>query len=149
MCAVGTAAVAYTFLPAAVAAQYPAAARITLEASDGDGAPDGVERSAGAGFLPGWTCDAAVNATNAPGDILDFVDPARGGNIAAGQALPDSSCSFCHAAGSHDPDAEVANDLAGTGDNVIPALGSIDAAMSSVTLTQQEVDDLKAFLNSL
>ena len=101
------------------------------------------------GSLPGWTCDAAVNATNAPGDILDFVDPARGGNIAAGQALYDSSCSFCHAAGSHDPDAEVANDLAGTGDNVIPALGSIDAAMSSVTLTQQEVDDLKAFLNSL
>jgi len=72
-----------------------------------------------------------------------------GGSPAAGQAFYDSNCSFCHAASPHDTVAEFANDLAGKGSLVISNLGSIDAAMTGITLTSQEIADLMAFLDGI
>jgi hypothetical protein len=71
-----------------------------------------------------------------------------GGSIEAGQALYDNNCDTCHMAGSHDTTG-FAGDLAGKGGNVVNDLGAIDNAMNGITLTNQQVDDLAAFLNSL
>jgi len=68
--------------------------------------------------------------------------------VAAGEALYDAECASCHSAGDHDTTG-FAGDLAGQGNNVISDLGSIDSAMSSITLTDQQVSDLMAFLDSL
>jgi hypothetical protein len=72
-----------------------------------------------------------------------------GGNIANGQADYDSRCSGCHAAGAHDPNAEIANDLAGKGDNLVKNLATIDSAMAGLMLSNQELADMAAFLDSL
>lgn len=68
--------------------------------------------------------------------------------VLAGQQLYDSMCAGCHSAVPHD-NSGFAVDLAGKGAFVVPNLGSIDPAMSSFMLTDQQVSDLAAFLNSL
>jgi hypothetical protein len=72
-----------------------------------------------------------------------------GGSIANGTADYDARCSFCHAAGSHDTEAEFASDLAGDGDKLVPDLGTIDAGMDGILLDPQELLDMEAFLDSL
>jgi hypothetical protein len=73
-----------------------------------------------------------------------------------GQMLYDAACSGCHSAGSYDPSG-FAN-LAGKGGSVVSDLSTISGGMingnpnNSIdlrTLTQQQVNDLAAFLNSL
>jgi mono/diheme cytochrome c family protein len=71
-------------------------------------------------------------------------DPA----IVSGRADYDNRCASCHAAGAHDTDG-FAGDLAGQGSNLVPNLGDINGAMGSLTMTQQEIDDMAAFLDSL
>jgi hypothetical protein len=72
-----------------------------------------------------------------------------GGNIALGRQDYDDRCSFCHAAGSHDPDAEFAGDLAGKGDNLVSDLGTIDGSMSGIMMSDPEIANMAAFLDSL
>jgi len=72
-----------------------------------------------------------------------------GGSIALGQQDYDDRCSFCHAAGAHDPDAELAGDLAGKGDNLVPDLGTIDGDMDGIMLSDPELANMAAFLDSL
>jgi hypothetical protein len=72
-----------------------------------------------------------------------------GGSIEVGRQIYDQSCAFCHAAGSHDPDGEFASDLAGDGNLLVPDLGTLDDSMDGITLSNQEIIDLAAFLDSL
>jgi cytochrome c553 len=71
-----------------------------------------------------------------------------GGSIAAGQVLYDNACAFCHAAGSHDTSAEMASDLAHDGNKLVLDLSTIDDSMN-ILLTEQQLQDLAAFLDSL
>ena len=66
----------------------------------------------------------------------------------AGRADYNARCSGCHSAGSDDPTG-FAGDLAGTGSLLVPNLGSIDSSMSGLVLTEQEIADLAAYLDSL
>jgi cytochrome c553 len=72
-----------------------------------------------------------------------------GGNAVNGEQIYDTDCSFCHAAGSHDPNAEFANDLAGKGAFLVNDLGTISSAMNGLTLTDDDIADLAAFLDGL
>ena len=62
--------------------------------------------------------------------------------------LYDSDCMNCHSAGSYDPKGS-AGDLAGKGDLLVNDLGEIDKSMSRLFLTDKEIVDLGAFLDSL
>jgi mono/diheme cytochrome c family protein len=66
----------------------------------------------------------------------------------AGQTLYDSECDSCHRAGSHDTNGPF-GDLAGTGSALVNDLGTIDRRMDGLILTDQEIADLAAFLDSL
>jgi hypothetical protein len=71
------------------------------------------------------------------------------GSIERGRADYDSRCAFCHAAGSHDPESEFASDLAGDGSLLVPDLGVLDDSMSGIMMSEQEITDMAAFLDSL
>lgn len=74
------------------------------------------------------------------------------GSIAAGQAKYDADCASCHAAGSYDPSqpTDPASDLDGKSNLIIPELSTLPGMKSGVSdITQQQVLDLKAFLDSL
>ncbi len=58
------------------------------------------------------------------------------GNAADGQAKFNSTCAGCH----------TASTLAGVRDMITNNMGTINAAMSGITLTNQQVADLQAFL---
>jgi cytochrome c2 len=89
------------------------------------------------------TTTTIVTTTSTSTTTTTLDDP-----LVSGRELYDSVCAGCHRAGSHDTSG-FAPDLAGKGSRVVNNLGSIDAAMSSITLTNQEVADVAAFLNSL
>lgn len=63
-----------------------------------------------------------------------------------GKIKYDADCDFCHAAGSYDPIGESASDLADRGEDLILNLSSIGGMKNVTNLTQQELDDLFAFL---
>ena len=69
--------------------------------------------------------------------------PSTAGDFAAGQAKFDADCSGCHAAGSYDTSGI---NIAGDGNDLKSDLSSL--GMPGITLTSQEIADLKAFLNS-
>ena len=71
-----------------------------------------------------------------------------GGNIALGRHDYDNRCSSCHAAGAHDPNG-FAGDLAGKGDNLVPDLGTIDGDMDGILLSDSQLANMAAFLDSL
>ena len=54
---------------------------------------------------------------------------------------------FCHGAGSHDTSNGDGN-LKGLGNLLVPNLGNLSGGMDGITLTNQEILDLRAFLNS-
>lgn len=93
--------------------------------------------------------DALLCLNSAVGIPVTLDCPCGGGNAATGQEIYDAQCGFCHAAGAHDANAELASDLAGDGALLVPDLGTIDGAMSGVLLTEQEIADLAAFLDGL
>lgn len=66
------------------------------------------------------------------------------GDAAAGQTKYNDACASCHSLGSFDPSG-LAGDLKDTGDDLVADLGSLDAGMSGLTLSAQEIADLKAF----
>jgi mono/diheme cytochrome c family protein len=67
------------------------------------------------------------------------------GTFAAGQTKYVAACAVCHSAGSFDPSGPFQN-LAGKGNLLVSNLGTISSGMNGVTLTGQEILDLKAFL---
>jgi cytochrome c553 len=60
----------------------------------------------------------------------------------------DTSCASCHGAGSHDQSAPF-GDLAGKQTKLVSNLGSISGLMNGITLTEQEIRDLAAFLSTV
>lgn len=68
--------------------------------------------------------------------------------VDAGKATYDSRCASCHKAGTYDTSG-FATDLNGKSSLLTTNLGSLDPIMSSITLSQQEITNLTAFLNSL
>jgi mono/diheme cytochrome c family protein len=57
-----------------------------------------------------------------------------------------SSCAGCHSAGTVDPGG---SNLAGKGGLLVTDLGTISGSMSGITLTAQEILDLRAFLSTV
>lgn len=80
---------------------------------------------------------------------LDCPCGGGGGDPVVGEQIYDTDCSFCHSAGTHDPNSELASDLAGDGALLVNDLGTISGAMSGMTLTDQDIADLAAFLDGL
>ena len=86
---------------------------------------------------------ADANATNNPQTIavsLTISAAGGGGSVSAGQALYAQSCTGCHPS----PSA-----LAPAASLITTNLGSLNPAMNSITLTDQQVADLQAYLASL
>lgn len=72
------------------------------------------------------------------------------GDATNGQELYTSRCAVCHSLGTFDTSAlPNTPDLLGEADEIVNDLGTIDEAMEGITLTDQEVADLKAFIDSL
>ena len=57
-------------------------------------------------------------------------------------------CSGCHDAGTFDSSGSPFGDIAGTGNKLEMDLGNVSNNMNGITLTNQEILDLKAFLDS-
>jgi len=72
----------------------------------------------------------------------------RPGDIIAGRTLYNDQCDSCHSAGSHDTNGPFGN-LARKGSDLVNDLGAIDRRMDGLILTDQEIADLAAFLDSL
>jgi hypothetical protein len=68
--------------------------------------------------------------------------------VDAGKATYGSRCSSCHKAGTYDT-IGFATDLKGKSSLLIADLGALDPMMSTITLSQLEITNLTAFLNSL
>ncbi len=86
---------------------------------------------------------------------VTVTSPAPVGDPAAGQAKYDAECALCHAAGAYDTTvAAGGNDLGGRGQELIDAgllvndLSATNATMN-ITLTDQEILDIAAFLDTL
>ncbi len=73
--------------------------------------------------------------------------PPSAGAYQAGLAKYMATCSFCHSAGKVDTSG-TAGDLAGEPEDLASNLGRVDRAMNGMTLTAQEILDLKAFLRA-
>ena len=71
------------------------------------------------------------------------------GDIEAGRVKYDSLCTICHSAAPYDIEATIANDLAGKGELLVLDLETINFEMEGFVLTEQELANLFAFLESL
>jgi cytochrome c2 len=74
------------------------------------------------------------------------VTASTGGGFDAGKAKYDDACASCHAAGTYDPSG-FAGDIAGKGSLLVNDLGTLNALMNGIILTDQEILDLQAFLD--
>ncbi len=90
--------------------------------------------------------DITTTTTMAPATTTTTT---MGPSIAAGQAIYDTRCQFCHSAGTHDTTGGPGGSLTRKGSRLRNNLGSISGQMTGLTLTNQELGDLAAFLNSL
>jgi mono/diheme cytochrome c family protein len=94
------------------------------------------------------TLDVTTTTTTTSTTTSSTTTTTLGGSVQAGQAHYDAVCSACHRAGSHDTNGFAPN-LAGKGDLLVNNLGSIDPMMSGITLTNKQILNLAAFLDSL
>ncbi len=79
-------------------------------------------------------------------DAVNVTASAPSGSFEAGRLKYDADCAGCHAAGTYDPQG-FAGDIAGTGNLLVNDLGTINAGMNGIMLTDQEILDLQAFLD--
>ena len=79
-------------------------------------------------------------------DAANVTASAPSGSFEAGRLKYDADCAGCHAAGTYDPQG-FAGDIAGTGNLLVNDLGTINAGMNGIMLTDQEILDLQAFLD--
>ncbi|MDH3417431.1 MAG: Ig-like domain-containing protein [Gammaproteobacteria bacterium] len=103
----------------------------------------------------GYTITDALETASATVTVT-VTTPVAIGDPVAGQANYDAVCFVCHAAGAHDTTtAAGGNDLGGRGQELIDAgrlinnLENTNAAMAGMTLTDQEILDMAAFLDTL
>jgi mono/diheme cytochrome c family protein len=82
--------------------------------------------------------------------------PAPAGDAAAGMTRYDAECNVCHAAGAHDLTTALGgNDIGGRGTALIAdgklvnSLETVNAIMVGITLTDQGILDMAAFLDTL
>jgi mono/diheme cytochrome c family protein len=141
---------------------------LSVTAFDAASANSGTVACTGAGictYTPpaGFTGVDTFNYTASDGQetatamvTVTVTSPAPVGDPVAGQAKYDASCEVCHAAGAHDTTTALgANDLGGLGQALIDAgllvndLGTVNALMTGIALTDQEILDLAAFLDTL
>jgi hypothetical protein len=92
---------------------------------------------------------ATITSTTTTTDTSTTTSTVLVGDIEAGRVKYDSLCTFCHSAIPHDLVAEVANDLGGKGELLVLELGTINSEMEGYVLTEQELANLFAFLESL
>ncbi len=141
---------------------------LSVTAFDAASANSGTVACTGAGictYIPptGFTGTDTFDYTISDGQetatatvTVTVTSPAPVGDPDAGQARYDSDCNGCHAAGAHDTTtAAGGNDIGGRGQELIDAgtlvndLGSTNAVMGGITLTDQEILDMAAFLDTL
>ena len=98
-----------------------------------------------------YTISLVVNdgIVDSSADTMLVIATATGpvGSITAGAEKYDLSCASCHKAGTYDP-VGGDSDLYDDGERVINAISSISGMNSVTDLTDQEVLDLKVFLES-
>ena len=112
-----------------------------------------------AGFSGTDTFDYTISDGNTTNDgtvTVTVNSTGTGGDPGAGMARYDSECNVCHAAGSHDTTTALGgSDLGGRGTELINEgrlindLQTIDSLMVGMTLTDQEILDIAAFLDSV
>lgn len=86
------------------------------------------------GSLIGWTLASVTLALCLTGCVPQ---DSSTGNAAAGESKFNSSCAFCHSAAS----------LRGAASRVVNDMGSLGIpAMAGITLTDEEVANIRAFL---
>ena len=90
------------------------------------------------------SCTNGVVALSAP-VCTTAAPPPPTGTFAAGKAKYDLDCAVCHRAGTYDAAGNF-SDLKGKGNLLVSNLGSISGGMNGLTLTDQAILDLKAFL---
>ncbi|HET9062554.1 MAG TPA: hypothetical protein VFO62_04625 [Candidatus Binatia bacterium] len=95
------------------------------------------------------TATITITSTTTTTDTSTTTSTVLVGEIEAGRVKYDSLCTFCHSAIPHDLVAEVANDLGGKGELLVLELGTINSEMEGYVLTEQELANLFAFLESL
>jgi Ca2+-binding RTX toxin-like protein len=88
-------------------------------------------------------CAETENEDGHKGKHDNSSTPPSSGDFAAGQAKFDADCSGCHRAGSYGTKGK---NIKGDGNELKQNLSSL--GMPGITLTNQEIIDLKAFLNS-
>jgi len=100
-------------------------------------------RLTGRGYLPGDDHGDRRGATNTPQTISVSLTITAGsggpGDPAAGQALYSQRCAGCHPS----PAA-----IAGAASRITNDMGTVDPDMTGITLTNQQVADLKAYLDA-
>jgi mono/diheme cytochrome c family protein len=114
---------------------------VTGKLSSDTGSASGEFTGPASGDKGTWT--AKANAGTPP----PSPPPSNGGNAVAGLAKYNAMCAGCHAAGQVDKTSVgEAGDLAKDIDDIVSDLGRIDSAMKGLTLSAQDILDLKAFL---
>jgi Cytochrome C oxidase, cbb3-type, subunit III len=136
---------------------------VILKAALGAGGCDPECICAPKGSLPISATDALICLKRAIGQQVTLQCPCEGvtttttssttttmagGSVQVGQGIYDTRCSACHSAGAHDTGGFAGN-LAGKGSLLVNNLATINSAMNGITLTDREIADLAAFLDSL
>lgn len=70
------------------------------------------------------------------------------GNAADGQAKYNESCAACHTLGTFDTTGG-AGDLKSVPNRIVNNLGGLSPAMTGITLNNQQIADLKAFIETI
>ncbi len=70
------------------------------------------------------------------------------GNAADGQAKYNESCASCHSLGTFDTTGG-AGDLKSVPNRIVNNLGGLDSSMAGITLTNQQIADLKSFIETI
>jgi mono/diheme cytochrome c family protein len=98
----------------------------------------------------GWTNEEVRNVLGYAQTLPPFGEGEEppSGDATAGQVIYDAQCAVCHSLGTHDTTtAAGGNELAGKGDRVVNDLSTVDPIMN-ITLTDQEVADVAAWLDA-
>jgi len=94
------------------------------------------------------TTTTSTSVTSTSGTTTSTTTTTAPSAVEAGRATYDARCASCHKAGSYDT-MGFASDLRTKGELLVPNLGDLNPMMAAITLSQREIDDLRAFFASL
>ncbi len=95
------------------------------------------------------TTMAPTTTTTTTTTMASTTTTTMGPSAAAGQAIYDTRCGFCHGAGAHDTTNDSGGTIANRGSRLVNNLGALSGRMQGITLTSAEIADLRAFFNTL